>query len=80
MPKALLLPSAKEKHTKALAVEKALDIFYEVGPVKKGSEIYNKIVQMNALDMELYWFAIDLHRAQRGCLTPMEEENAPSEE
>ena len=68
MPNSLLLPSAKEKHTKALAVEKELDSFYEVGPVKKGSEIYNKIVQMNALDMELYWFAIDLHKAQRASL------------
>ena len=67
MPKALLLPSAKKKY-KALAVEKELDIFFEVGQVKKGSEIYNKIVQMNALDMELYWFAIDLHKAQRASL------------
>ena len=83
MPNSLLLPSAKEKHTKALAVEKELDSFYEVGPVKKGSEIYNKIVQMNALDMELYWFAIDLHKAQRAWIpphVPMEEITIAEEE
>jgi len=72
----------KKKH-KALAVEKELDIFFEVGPVKKGSEIYNKIVQMNALDMELYWFAIDLHKAQRAWIpphVPMEEITIAEEE
>ena len=38
---------------------------------------------MNALDMELYWFAIDLHKAQRAWIPPhitMEEITIAEEE
>lgn len=46
-------------------MQRELDMYREVGEVKMGGEVYNRIVELNAIDMELYWFSVDLHRAQR---------------
>ena len=44
-------------------IKKKYDIEY-------GGDIYNSIVAKNDLDMELYWYAYDLHKAQVAQMNP----------
>jgi len=43
----------------------AKEIFGKVGKVKKGDVVYEKIVDLNKYDMELYWYAHDLFKKQQ---------------
>lgn len=43
---------------------RARDAYRDVGDVTKGSEIYNKLVELNSFDMKLYWYAYDLFEEQ----------------
>ncbi len=52
--------------------QRELDMYHKVGNVKLGSTIYKKIEERNTLDLELYWYAVDLHRAQRAFISPKE--------
>jgi len=44
---------------------RAMDVYHDVGDVKKGSAAYNKIAKLNKFDMELYWYAYDLFEEQQ---------------
>lgn len=63
--------SCKREHKKAESMRE-LDMYHKVGNVKAGSTIYKKIMERNTLDLELYWYAVDLHTAQRAFISPKE--------
>jgi len=43
----------------------AREIFGRIGKVEKGDVVYEKIVNLNKYDMELYWYAHDLFEKQQ---------------
>mmetsp|Transcript_963 Transcript_963/g.1110 ORF Transcript_963/g.1110 Transcript_963/m.1110 type:complete len:235 (+) Transcript_963:92-796(+) len=54
-----------KRELQRLEVQRELDMYRQIGEVKIGGAVYNRIIELNNIDMELYWFAVDLHRAQR---------------
>ncbi len=53
--------------------QRELDMYHEVGDVKVGSTVYDRIVERNNLDLQLYWYAVNLHKAQRVLFSTREE-------
>ncbi len=50
--------------------QRELDMYREVGNV--GSTVHDRIVERNSLDLQLYWYAVDLHKAQRALIPSRE--------
>lgn len=51
----------------------ARDAYHGVGNVEKGSDVYNKIVELNSYDMQLYWYAFDLFKEQQSLMRARRE-------
>eukprot|EP00558_Chaetoceros_sp_UNC1202_P007067 CAMPEP_0197243740 /NCGR_PEP_ID=MMETSP1429-20130617/9093_1 /TAXON_ID=49237 /ORGANISM="Chaetoceros sp., Strain UNC1202" /LENGTH=485 /DNA_ID=CAMNT_0042704005 /DNA_START=108 /DNA_END=1565 /DNA_ORIENTATION=+ len=52
-------------------VERDLSVYRMIGHrIKKGSDIYKMITSKNIFDMELYWYAVDIHKDQRAWIPP----------
>lgn len=49
-------------------------IFQKAGSrIKQNDDLYKSIIEKNQLDMELYWYAVELHRAQRAWIPKLSQ-------
>lgn len=53
-------------------------VYHSIGHhVRKGSKVYNSIIEMNQFDMELYWFGVELNRCQRAWIPELNDAITP---